>query len=89
MRKFGTSRSLPDKPSVQSFVIPAGSFLAGLVLYQIVRPVGLYIRVAAAAMDVQLSLRGGTDVPDGPARSAVDERMEKRRSRANCHANIR
>src|ERR1700677_2501823 len=47
MRKFGTPRFLPDKPFVQSIVIPAGSFLAGLILYQIVRPVGLYICIAA------------------------------------------
>ena len=47
MRKFGTPRFLPDKPFVQSLVIPAGSFLAGLVLYQIVRPVGFYICIAA------------------------------------------
>jgi hypothetical protein len=47
MREFGTPRFLPDKPFVQNFVIPAGSFLAGLVLYQIVRPVGLYICIAA------------------------------------------
>jgi hypothetical protein len=44
---IGTPRFLPDKPFVQSFVIPAGSFLAGLTLYQIVRPVGLYVCVAA------------------------------------------
>ncbi len=47
MRKFGTPRFSPDKPFVQSLVIPAGSFLAGLVLYQIVRPVGLYVCIAA------------------------------------------
>ena len=47
MRKFDTPRLLPDKPFVQSVVIPAGSFLAGLILYQIVRPVGLYISIAA------------------------------------------
>jgi hypothetical protein len=44
---IGTPRFLPDKPLVQSFVIPAGSFLAGLALYQIVRPVGLYVCIAA------------------------------------------
>jgi len=43
MRKIGTPRFLPGKPFVKSVVIPAGSFLAGLILYQIVRPVGLYI----------------------------------------------
>ena len=32
---------------MQSFVIPAGSFLAGLVLYQIVRPIALYVCIAA------------------------------------------
>jgi hypothetical protein len=37
MRKFGTPRFLPDKPFVQSTVIPATSFLAGLIVYQIVR----------------------------------------------------
>ena len=47
MRKLGTSRFLPDKPFVQSVVIPAGSFLAGLIVYQIVRAVGLYICIAA------------------------------------------
>jgi ABC-type bacteriocin/lantibiotic exporter with double-glycine peptidase domain len=47
MRKFGTPRFLPDKPFVRSLVIPAGSFLAGLIVYQIVRPVGLYICIAA------------------------------------------
>jgi hypothetical protein len=44
---IGTPRFLPDKPFVQSLVIPAGSFLAGLIVYQIVRPVGLYICIAA------------------------------------------
>ena len=34
------------------------------------------------ALDVQPSLQGRTNAPDGPARPAVDERMEKRRSRA-------
>ena len=47
MRKSGTPRFLPDKPFLQSVVIPAVSFLAGLVLYQIVRPVGLYIGITA------------------------------------------
>ena len=47
MRKFGTPRFLPDKPFAQSLVIPAGSFLAGLVVSQIVRPVGLYICIGA------------------------------------------
>ena len=47
MRKFGTPRLWPDQPFVQSLVIPAGSFLAGLVVYQLVRPVGLYICIAA------------------------------------------
>jgi hypothetical protein len=47
VRKFGTPRFLPDKPFVQSLVIPAGSFLAGLIVYQIVRPVGLYVCIAA------------------------------------------
>ena len=32
---------------MQSVVIPAGSFLAGLILYQFVRPVGLYVCIAA------------------------------------------
>ncbi|MGA2747607.1 MAG: hypothetical protein ABSG59_02440 [Verrucomicrobiota bacterium] len=44
---IGTPRFLPDKPIVQSFVIPAGSFLAGLLLYQIVRPIGVYVCIAA------------------------------------------
>jgi len=47
MRKIGTPRFLPDKPFVQSVFIPTGSFLAGLIVYQIVRPVGLYICIAA------------------------------------------
>jgi len=47
MRKVGTPRFLSDESFVQSIVIPAGSFLTGLVLYQIVRPVGLYVCIAA------------------------------------------
>jgi hypothetical protein len=47
MRKIGTPQFLPGKPFVKSVVIPAGSFLAGLILYQIVRPVGLYVCIAA------------------------------------------
>jgi hypothetical protein len=50
MRKFRTPRFLPDKPFVQSVVIPEGSFLAGLVLYQIVRSIGLYICICIAAV---------------------------------------
>jgi hypothetical protein len=93
MRKLGTSRFLPDKPFVQSVVIPAGSFLAGLIVYQIVRAVGLYICIAAmfqrGSVDVQSLLQGRTNTPGGPARPAIAERMEKRRSRATNAARNR
>lgn len=44
---IGTPRFLPDRPFVHTFVIPVGSFLAGLALFQIVRPIGIYVCVAA------------------------------------------
>jgi hypothetical protein len=47
MRRFGTPRFLPYKYSVLTFVIPATSFLAGLIVYQLVRPVGFYVFIAA------------------------------------------
>ena len=60
---------------------------------QIVRAVGLYICIAAmfqrGSVDVQSLLQGRTNTPGGPARPAIAERMEKRRSRATNAARNR
>lgn len=45
------------------------------------RPLRLHRR-RVPAMDVQPSLQGRTNAPDGPARPTVNERMEKQRRRA-------
>jgi len=44
---IGTPRFLPDKPIVHTLVIPATDFLIGLGIFQIVRPIGIYVCVAA------------------------------------------
>jgi len=44
---MGVPRFLPDKPIVHTLVIPVVDFLIGLGVYQIVRPMGIYLCLAA------------------------------------------
>lgn len=44
---IGVPRFLPDKPIVHTLVIPATDFLIGLGIYQIIRPFGIYLCIAA------------------------------------------
>jgi hypothetical protein len=45
-------------------------------------PAGGLHRSRVPAVDVQPSLQGGTNTPDGPAKPATDERMERQSLRA-------
>jgi hypothetical protein len=44
---LGVPRFLPDKPIVHTLVIPATDFLIGLGVFQIIRPFGIYLCIAA------------------------------------------
>lgn len=44
---LGVPRFLPDKPFVHSLVIPAVDFLIGLGVFQIIRPLGIYLCIGA------------------------------------------
>ena len=43
----GVPRFLPDRPFVHSLVIPAADFLIGLGVFQIIRPLGIYVCIGA------------------------------------------
>jgi hypothetical protein len=44
---IGVPRFLPDKPVVHTFFIPLIDFLIGLGVFQIIRPFGIYLCIAA------------------------------------------
>jgi hypothetical protein len=44
---IGVPRFLPDKPIVHTLVIPVTDFLIGLGIFQIIRPFGIYLCIAA------------------------------------------
>jgi hypothetical protein len=44
---IGVPRFLPDKPIVHTLAIPGIDFLIGLAVYQIIRPFGIYLCIAA------------------------------------------
>jgi len=78
----------PTNPSFTHPAVPVRGRFVSVPNCAASRPLHLHRR-RVPTVDVQPSLQGSTSAPDGSARPAIDERMEKRRSRATNAARNR